>query len=232
MTQLIGTSFGDPPYYYDKGEELTVVFKTDRDILASVLPPVLELPDGPGLGVLRVVHHVRSSFGPYIGVYLAGRALLNGELVQHCLTGLKTNFVGAVAGREIWGMPLQVGEATMEWDGDLLMVAAGRRGVDFVRLALRLDRRVEAPKPGPMLTYATKRQSFDGSDVGHVLLSARGQVEDPSAVRHWTAKSVLKLVGGDPGDDWSMIPVHEVVETRMSTGGHSSLDRGAILAEW
>src|SRR6478735_5488829 len=104
---LIGSSFGEPPYYYDKGEEITVVFRTDRDVIAPLLPPVLTLPEGPAIGVLRAVHHIRSSFGPYIGVYLAVRAQLNGELVQHCLTGMKTNFAGAVAGREIWGMPLQ-----------------------------------------------------------------------------------------------------------------------------
>ena len=55
---------------------------------------------------------------------------------------------------------------------------------------------------------------------------------DLTEAKHWRASSTLKLVGGDPGDDWSIFPVHEIVETRYVTGGHDTLNRGVVLAEW
>jgi len=48
----------------------------------------------------------------------------------------------------------------------------------------------------------------------------------------WSAKSILKLVGGVPGDDWSILPVHEVVETRYNVGGHTILLEPYVLTEF
>src|SRR5207302_7511447 len=109
MSHLIGHSFGDPPYHYDRAEEITVVFRTDRDVLEAVLPPVLKPLGGRGLAVARVMRHARSTFGPYIGVYLGAPALLDDQPVFHLFSGMKTDFNGTIAGREVWGMPLQHG---------------------------------------------------------------------------------------------------------------------------
>jgi hypothetical protein len=232
MSHLIGHITSEPPFFYDRGEEITVLFRTDREVLESLLPPVLKLPEGPSLAVFRVVRQERSTFGPYIGVYLSAPALLDGQQVNFGLTGMKTSLSGAIAGRDVWGMPLLVGEASMAWQGDVLSVVAGRRGVDFARLTVRLEGRTE-PVPGVGLaTYASRRQEFEKESTSHVLVSAKGQVEDASEVRYWKASSILKLLGGDPGDDWSLLPVYEIVETRYNQGGRSSLDRGDVLAEW
>ena len=53
MGHLIGHSFGDPPYHYDRGEEITIVFRTDRDVLEAVLPPVLKPLGSRSLAVVR-----------------------------------------------------------------------------------------------------------------------------------------------------------------------------------
>jgi hypothetical protein len=64
-----------------------------------------------------------------------------------------------------------------------------------------------------------------------VLVGLKGEA-DLTETKHWKASSVLQLVGGDPGDDWSIFPVHEVVETRYNTGGYDTLNRGIVVAEW
>ena len=64
MSHLIGHSFGDPPYNYERGEEITVVFRTDPDVLEAVLPPVLKPLGSRSLAVVRVMRHARSTFGP------------------------------------------------------------------------------------------------------------------------------------------------------------------------
>jgi Acetoacetate decarboxylase (ADC) len=232
MTQLIGHSFGDPPYHYDRAEELTVVFRTDADVLKSVLPPVLKPLGARSLAVARVMRHARSTFGPYIGVYLGAPAVLDDQPVFHLFSGLKTDFSGTVAGREVWGMPLQMGDVAMGWQGDVLNVVAGRRGVDFVRFSVRLECRAEPPTEKAVLgTFATRRQVFEKDSTDHVLIGLPAE-SDLSETKHWKASSVLKLVGGDPGDDWSIFPVHEIVETRYNTGGTTTLNRGVVLAEW
>jgi acetoacetate decarboxylase len=179
------------------------------------------------------MRHARSTFGPYIGVYLGVPALLHGsEPVFHLLSGMKTRFSGVVAGREIWGMPLQMGEVSMAWKGDVLRITAGREGNDFAHLTVRLVHRIEAPEVRrTMGTFATRRQVFEKDSTDNVLVGLRGELDD-TEIRHWKATSVLKLVGGDPGDDWSIFPVLEVVETRYNTGGYDALNRGTIVAEW
>src|SRR5436190_12958504 len=115
MTERIGRSFGDPPYHYDRGEELTVVFRTDGDVLKAVLPPVVKPLGTRNLAVARVMRNARSTFGPYIGVYIGAPALLDDQPVFHVFSGMKTTFSGTVAGREVWGMPLEQGDVTMRW---------------------------------------------------------------------------------------------------------------------
>lgn len=232
MTHLIGQGFGDPPYHYDRAEEITIVFRTDRDVLEAVLPPVLKPLGSRSLAVVRVMRHARSTFGPYIGVYVGAPALLDDQPVFHLFSGMKTDFAGAVAGREVWGMPLQHGDVNMGWNGDVLNVVAGRRGVDFVRLSVRLQCRTDAPATRPAIgTFATRRQVFEKDSTDHVLIGLKGEA-DLSETKHWKASSVLKLVGGDPGDDWSIFPVREIVETRYNSGGSDTLNRGVVLAEW
>ncbi len=232
MEQLIGRSFGDPPYNYERGEEITVVFRTDPDVLKAVLPPVLKPLGSRGLAVARVMRHARSTFGPYIGVYLGAPALLDDQPVFHLFSGMKTGFSGTVAGREVWGMPLQVGDVTLGWQGDVLNVVAGRHGIDFVRFSVRLEHRIEAPEGrAGMGTFATRRQVFEKDSTDHVLVGLKGEA-DLSETKHWKASSYLHLVGGEPGDDWSIFPVREIVQTRYNTGGYDTLNRGVVLAEW
>jgi len=210
----------------------TLRIRTDPDVLAACLPPVLKPLGTRSLAVARVMRHARSTFGPYVGVYLGAPALLEDEPVFHLFSGLKTDFSGAVAGREVWGMPLQVGDVTMGWNGDVLNVVAGRHGIDFVRFSVRLECRTEAPTSRPTYgTFATRRQVFEKDSTDNVLVGLKGEA-DLSETKHWKASGVVKLVGGEPGDDWSIFPVREIVETRYNTGGYDTLNRGVVLAEW
>ena len=233
MQRRIGQAFFDLPWQYDKGEEVSVLFQTDRDVLQSLLPPVLELPDGPGLATLSAVHHERSSFGPYVGVYLGMLAQYKGETVLHRLTGMKSTFSGAAGGRELWAIPYQVGEPTMEWDGDVLNIVARRNGLDFARLSMRLERRVEKPPSRTKnITSVARRPPWENAEKESVLLGSRIEAANPAQMVFWTGSAVLKLIGGDPGDDWSILPVQEVIEANYSVGGQSALLGGYILEEY
>ena len=231
MSERIGSSFGDPPYHYVRAEEFTVAFRTDRSVLEELLPPVLEPIGSRGMGVLRVVRHAQSTFGPYIGVYLGAPAILDGDPVFHMLTGMKTDFRGVAAGREVWGMPLQTGEVAMT-SAEIVTVVATRGGTEFARMSVRLEQRVEAAEPTVQMgTFATRRQTFEKDSTDHVLIGLQPETDQRDTI-HWKASATLSLPGGEPGDDWSILPVNEVIDTRYSTGGHTTLNRGVVLAEW
>ena len=233
MEQQIGRAFHDLPWHYDKGEEVYVVFRSDREVLQRLLPPVLELPDGPALATVTAVHHARSTFGPYVGVYLGMLANYRGDTVLHRLTGMKTTFSGTAAGREMWAHPLQVGDASMEWDGDVLDLVAGRHGRDFLRLSVTLERRCGPPtRRFTGSTSVARRPPWESAEKKNVLLGGGAVPADPDDMVFWKGSSVLNLVGGDPGDDWSMIPVREVVDTTYNVGGHSALTGPRILEEF
>ncbi|WP_461186648.1 acetoacetate decarboxylase family protein [Arthrobacter sp. Z4-13] len=229
----IGRAYHDLPWHYDKGEEVFVVFRTDHDVLASLLPPMMEMPDGPALATVYAVHHARSTFGPYTGVYLGMIAQYRGEPVLHRLTGMKTTFSGTAAGREMWGHPLQTGDASMEWSGDVLNIVAGRHGRDFVRLSFSMERRIDPPvKPFTASTSIARRPPWEEATKPNVLLGGRSEPADPDDMTFWSGDAVLELVGGDPGDDWSILPVFEVVESTYNIGGQAALTGAYILEEF
>jgi len=233
MSQQIGKAYYGLPWEYDKGEEVAVMFQTDRRVVEQLLPPVLSPPEGPAMGVVMAAHHRRSTFGPYVGVYLGVVALHAGRTVLHRLTGMKTSFSGAAGGREAWGMPLDVGDAGMEWSGDVLNIIARRHGNDFARLAVRLERRTEQPASWfTDMTSVVERQPWDQGEKRKLLLGTGVRPADPKDMIFWKGSSVLKLVGGDPGDDWSVLPVQEVIETRFSFGGQSALTGPHVLEEF
>jgi hypothetical protein len=233
MDQQIGRAYYGLPWYYDKGEEVRVLFRTDREVLKSLLPSVLDLPEGPGLAMVTAVHHTRSTFGPYIGVYLGVLATYKGDTVLHRLSGMKNSFSGVAAGRELWGMPLEYGEPTMAWEGDVLNIVARRQGKDFARLAVRLERRTDQPVSKiKTSTSIARRPPWEQAEKENVLLGSSPSSAKPEDMVFWSGSATLKLLGGDPGDDWSILPVHEVLETTFTADGFSHLPGPYILEEY
>ena len=251
MAQLIGRTYGGTPFNYGGGgEEINVVFRTDPDILRAALPPVLQPLGSQSLAVVRLAQP-SGHFGPYRGAYIGAPALLGDQPVFHMFTGIKTSFSGTVAGRDVWGMPLQTGDITMDWVEDILKIRVGRHGVEFVQLAVRLEKNLgtsPAPSDTPMLTlgtFATRRRTFENGPVKNVLVgldkvkqneALHNSDDSTGETNYWEASSVLKLVNGEPGDDWSIFPVHQVTKTvytvSYGSGGRHTLDQGDVLAEW
>ena len=238
MKKLIGTAYDDPPFHYGGGLAMNVVFRTDRDVIEQVLPPVLKGLSSRNLAVVRVSSPLRSHMGSYTSSYIFLPALFGDQPVQHMVTGMKTTFSGVVGGREVWGMPLQMGEVAMGWEGDVLSVVARRSSIEFMRLVVRLEQTVEAPESrgASMTTYEVQRRPWETSPTRNALVAITGQppeaVADGSSQR-WRGSAVLKFPGGVPGDDWSIFPVHEVISVDYTINeGRSSLDRGAVIAEW
>ena len=238
MKKLIGSAYDEPPFHYGGGLAMNVIFRTDREIIEAVLPPVLKPLSSRNLAVVRVSSPFRSHMGAYTSSYIFLPALFGDQRVEHMVTGMKTTFSGVVGGREVWGMPLQMGDVTMGWEGDVLSVVAKRFSVEFMRLNVRLEETVEPPEArGPsMTTYEVQRRPWETSPTQNALVAITGK--PPEAVtegssQRWRGSAVLKFPGGVPGDDWSIFPVHEVLSVDYTVNeGRSSLDSGVVIAEW
>ena len=229
---MIGECYALPPYEYTKAAEIILVFETDREAVAALLPEPLQ-PAARTYGSIRVMRHALGVFGPYTGVYLAVTAEFRGRPTVHIVTGVKTDFAGTAAGRELWGLPLQMGSVTMEWHGEVLQVEVGRTpGLPLATLALQLVSRTEPRAGGDWLTTAASvLPTFTAAAPDHALIGlATDHSYDDAAM--WDAHGVLELHRGTPRDDWSSIPVGRIVRTTYMTGGRSVLHAGEILATW
>ena len=238
MDKLIGSAYAEPPFHYGGGTASNVIFRTDRDVLERILPPPLKPLSSRNLGMVRVSHPSRSHMGVYTSSYIFIPALLGDERVLHMVTGMKTTFSGVVSGREIWGMPLQSGDVSMGWEGDVLSVVAKRGSVEFMRLNARLEETTPPPDQGQptMTTYEVQRRPWETSPTRNALVAIKGESPESvtgSSSQHWRGSAVLKFPGGVPGDDWSILPVHEVLSMNYTINDAShSLTSGVVVAEW
>lgn len=227
----IGTWYSSGPYEYSRAEEVAVDFRTELDAVADALPPDLE-PDTDARGWLRVTRHRTSSFGPYIGAYLGVYATFRGEAVRYTVTGLKTDFMGVVAAREVWGLPLGLGDVSMTWHGNALDVQIrGAVGEQHARVRLQTLRRAIDPPPGLGAMYTARRHTFTDEPRTRLLLRAQNSF-DLTGAEAWDAAATLQLTQGTAMDDWSLLPVREVLRADYRTGGRSTLGRPDVVAEW
>jgi acetoacetate decarboxylase len=228
---MIGQCYAPPPYHYSKAEEVIVVFETDPEAIAPMLPQPLKVEDRT-FGSVRVMRHALGVFGPYSGVYLGVTARFRDQQVVHILTGVKTEFAGIAAGRELWGLPLQLGSVEMSWCGELLKVDVGRSSdTPLARILLQLTDRLKPAVSDLLSTTSAAVPTFEDPGREHVLVGLRTEHTYEGA-ELWGAEASLELYRGSQRDDWSSVPIRRVVRATYMAGGKSVLHAGRVLAKW
>jgi acetoacetate decarboxylase len=178
-----------------------------------------------------IVRHRYSPFGPYVGVYLGVAAEHESSVVGYRLTGLKDSFPGVVAGRELWGMPLQLGVTESSWVGNVFSFRAGRSSdLPVCELSLQLESRQPINDRGRLGTFVPEAPGYDGA--GMRSLVGLDMATDYSRAEAWSARAALTLHRGTPLDDWSTIPVGEIVDSSYISDVAIHLPRGRVLATW
>ncbi|PHV67125.1 acetoacetate decarboxylase family protein [Williamsia muralis] len=227
----IGKRYHPGPYEYAREWDFLIDFRTDSDAVSSVLPDVLE-PDPDSRGWLRVSHHKTSSFGPYIGAYVGVYALHDGQPVRYVASGIKTDFMGTIAAREIWGLPYGLGSVDAGWQGSTFHCSIfGHSGAQNAEVRLQTTSRQKKSRPGVAALYSSELRDHCGNLMKTQLLKAQNAY-DLGGADAWDASASLQLCQGTAIDDWSVIPVREVVYAEYRTGGNSSLGMANVIAEW
>lgn len=117
---VVGEAVQKPPFYYRNMEMMFVIYRTDEDGAAAMLPDALEL-DEPALVTIIVAYYGASTFGPYHEAMLSIRARLNGEVVSYYPALFTDNEAPLIGGREIWGFAKKLAKIEVRHESEVMM---------------------------------------------------------------------------------------------------------------
>jgi acetoacetate decarboxylase len=186
---VTGTPFGAPlvprlPLRMRQTEIMTVVYRTDAEATAALLPSQLEQ-----LGDLVVVHLYRMHDADWFGSY--GESALQLP-VRHQASGtvgayspyLFVESDGAVAaGREIYGQPKKQASVSLAADGDLLVGRVTRNGIDILTATMAYKQ--QPGEPSDLERHAAFRTNLN--------LKVIASVDGTVAVRELTARTLADV---------------------------------------
>lgn len=223
--------YQNAPFYYRDARAVTVVYETDAEAAAAILPEALQLPL-PATMTLQVIHYPFSTFGEYHEAILSVNCLYQGmprAFVGHILVN---SVPPLVAGREIWGYPKKMADITLEQAQNLVV---GRvlqpGGASLLDLSMRPETPIEVddkhlpggislriiPNPEEGAETASLCELIDVASVGQVTHEA------------WAGPASVNLAGASQFVPWHLYPVGKVISA-MWTRADFHMPHGKILA--
>ena len=192
---------------------LEVVYLTDPDALAEVIPPPLAAPPQPR--VHARITDIDLRFGEHrykeLVAYFAVDAVLDGEPGEYPLL-IPIDLEHAISiSRERFGEPKKLADITMTRDADgRVHGTVTRQGVTFIEINGRVTGDLPVPEPYPARQFwfkfmpAVEGIGFDGGP----LLVRMEQVRKPERVERVEGELILRDLAGCPVVD---LPVREMV---------------------
>ena len=197
---------------------LEVVYLTDPDALAEVLPPPLSAPPEPRVHVritdidLKFGHHRHKELVAYFAV----DAVLDGEPGEYPLL-IPIDLEAAVSiSRERFGEPKKLADITLTRDtGGLVHGSVTRQGVTFIEINGRVTGDLPVPAPYPARQFwfkfmpAVAGIGFDGDP----LLVRLEQVRKPERVENIEGELILRELAGCPVVD---LPIRQTLSIQWA----------------
>jgi acetoacetate decarboxylase len=212
---------------------LEVVYLTDPDVLAAVLPPPLSAPPAPRVHVRCTDIHLE--FGEYVHQekvgYFAVDAEYEGELGEYPLL-IPIDLESAVSiSRERFGEPKKLADIEMGRDGDHVYAQITRHGVTFIEIVGDVVEECPVPDPYPARQWWFKfLPSVTGSGFdGDPLLVRVDQVRSPQTMERVEGKLELRDLATDPVVDLPILETESIVWT-VRTATHNPSIVGPVDA--
>lgn len=213
-TPTMGPLYGTPPYEYVDNWALSVVFKTEPEVLEQLVPAPLK-PNSDSIMVMQISRFFVSGFGSYNEMILFTPASFNGKVGNYSLSLMLDNDIAFAAGREIWGFPKKIANVTLKEKNGVVTGTVKRGGHQLVKASMQI---------GPL----GKPEDVAGSATYYNLkLIPSVKKGAPPAVKQLTSttlenvkmkrvykdrgKSTLEF-GKSPADPFHEIPIVEVVD--------------------
>jgi acetoacetate decarboxylase len=201
---------------------LEVVYLTDPDALAEVLPPPLSAPPQPRVHVR--ITDIDLKFGDHrhkelVG-YFAVDALLDGEPGEYPLL-IPIDLEPAVAiSRERFGEPKKLADITLTRDDSgLVHGSVARHGVTFIEINGRVTGELLVPDPYPARQFWFKfMPAVDGIGFdGDPLLVRMEQVRKPERVENIEGELILRDLASCPVIDLPVLRTVSIQWVRRSS---------------
>jgi acetoacetate decarboxylase len=201
---------------------LEVVYLTDPDALAEVLPPPLSAPPRPRVHVR--ITDIDLTFGEYrhkelVG-YFAVDAMLDGEPGEYPLL-IPIDLEHAIAiSRERFGEPKKLAGITLTRAGDgQVHGAVTRDGVTFIEISGRVTGDLPVPGPYPARQFWFKfSPAVDGPGFdGDPLLVRMEQVRKPERVEAVEGDLTLRELASCPVVDLPCLRLESIQWVRRSS---------------
>jgi acetoacetate decarboxylase len=196
---------------------LEVVYRTDPDALAAILPPPLSAPPSPRVHVRCTDIHLE--FGEHVHNekvgYFAVDAEYNGELGEYPLL-IPIDLESAVSiSRERFGEPKKLADIEMGRDGDHVYASITRSDVTFIEIVGDVAEELPVPEPYPARQWWFKfMPSVTGSGFdGDPLLVRVDQVRSPQSMERVEGKLELRDLATDPVVDLPILETESIVWT-------------------
>jgi len=210
---------------------LTVVFETDPELVASVLPRPLE-PSAPAARLRVAVVDMGTGLEPFGAGWFGVRAR-HGEVEgEYALFMPMTTEQSTIGGRETYGEPKKIGEVSLQVEGDQVSGRVARMGSTIAELSGTLGAEQPGYERDKVDFYFKAFPSPDGNGLeGDPALVYCRRQEVARLVRPVTGECKLLEAPLDPVAD---LPVRRVVSFEYAE--ISTRQNGEIVervpAEW
>ncbi|GAB4324004.1 MAG: acetoacetate decarboxylase [Dehalococcoidia bacterium] len=205
--------YQEPPFYYRDVHAMTIVYETDAEAAADLLPEGLSLPL-PAQAALVIVKYPTSTFGPYNEAILTIRCALDGvphSYVAHIVVDTVPPLVG---GREIWGFPKKIASIALDEDDELLVGAVERpAGVRLATATMRPERPLDIPGDAAgggslSLKIIPSAEAGKPPSVAELI-----RVPSTDRVVHesWAGPASLSFDAASDFDPWHRLPPRRVM---------------------
>jgi acetoacetate decarboxylase len=135
---------------------LTVLYETDPEIAAAVLPPPLEPFEEPLVRITIATVDMDHGIPTFGGGTFAVRARHEGTVGDYPLVMPMTTEQSVIGGRETFGEPKKLAQVTLDRDGDRVVGRFTRMGVTFVEVAGRVGSELAPPPDGARTDFYFK----------------------------------------------------------------------------
>jgi acetoacetate decarboxylase len=192
---------------------VTVVWETDPDVIAAVLPPPLE-PSEP----LARIRFATVDMGTGIPVFGAGwfgvRARHGSVEGEYALFMPMTTEQATIGGRETYGEPKKIGAVSINVDGDTVETRFERLGFTLAAVRGTLGEPIDIPPRDKVDFYFKCSPSPDGKgfDTEPALVHVRRREE----AREGRAIDGTLTLGDSPVDPIADIPVGKIVSMQFA----------------
>jgi acetoacetate decarboxylase len=204
---------------------LTVIYETDPEAIAAVLPPFLAPSDRPLVRISVATVDIGRGRPPFGAGTFAVQATHDGNIGNYPLIMPMTTEQAVIGGRETFGEPKKLGEVGLDIDGDSVHGWFARMGVRFVDISGTRGAELDLPEPQRRTDFYLKflmDPSGKGFDNDPALVYCHREEKTRSL---WAVDAEVTLTDS-PFDPVADLPVHNVVSIEL--GERSSVQSGEI----